>query len=110
VYKKREWKVVALGDNVRLPCHISGTPTPMMRWTKGDEVITDYTWERFRSDKKSLSIDNVELDDTGIYICKGTNGFGSSDEARTDLIVIGITTLTNTPKMTTFFLSRHQLI
>ena len=27
-------------------------------------------------------------DDTGIYICKGTNGFGS-EEIRIDLIVIG---------------------
>jgi hypothetical protein len=40
--------------------------------------------------KKSLKIKDATLDDTGIYMCKGTNGFGSQD-SRIDLIVIGKT-------------------
>ena len=30
----------------------------------------------------------MQIEDTGIYTCKGTNGFGS-EEIRIDLIVIG---------------------
>ena len=48
----------------------------------------NYTFLRFRTVKKSLKIKDATLDDTGIYMCKGTNGFGSQD-ARIDLIVIG---------------------
>ena len=43
---------------------------------------------RFKTQKKNLKIKPVMPDDTGIYICKGTNGFGS-EEIRIDLIVIG---------------------
>ena len=45
---------------------------------------------RFKPTKKNLKIAKVMLEDTGIYICKGTNGFGS-EEIRIDLIVIGKT-------------------
>ena len=48
------------------------------------------TSSRFRTVKKSLKIKEVTLDDTGIYVCKGTNGFGSQD-SRIDLIVVGKT-------------------
>ena len=43
---------------------------------------------RFKTTKKNLKIKPVMIEDTGIYICKGTNGFGS-EEIRIDLIVIG---------------------
>ena len=50
---------------------------------------------RFKTQKKNLKIKPVQIEDTGIYICKGTNGFGS-EEIRIDLIVIG-------KRYTTFF-------
>ena len=43
---------------------------------------------RFKTQKRNLKIRPVQLEDTGIYTCKGTNGFGS-EEIRIDLIVIG---------------------
>ncbi len=43
---------------------------------------------RYRPNKKNLKIRSVTKDDTGTYVCKGTNGFGST-EAQIDLIVIG---------------------
>ena len=85
---KRDFKVVARGDSVKLVCPISGQPAPIITWTKGAEAITDYAWTRFSLDKKSLKISQVEYDDTGIYVCKGTNGYGSN-EVRIDLFVIG---------------------
>lgn len=62
----------------------------MITWSKGSEAITDYLWERISLDRKSLIITDVQYDDTGIYFCKGTNGYGSS-EVRIDLLVLGTT-------------------
>ena len=80
--------MVPQGDSVKLTCPIFGQPTPIITWSKGSETITDYAWTRFSLDKKSLKISQAEYDDTGIYICKGTNGYGSN-EVRIDLFVIG---------------------
>ena len=60
----------------------------MIDWIKDDEAITDYSWTRFEVNKKVLKISDVMLEDTGIYRCKGTNGYGSTT-IRIDLIVIG---------------------
>jgi hypothetical protein len=56
--------------------------------TKFRNFILFFLTIRFRIAKKSLKIQKATLDDTGIYVCKGTNGFGSQD-SRIDLIVIG---------------------
>lgn len=65
-----------------------GNPTPIITWTKDGEEIKSYNWDRFKPNKMSLKIKEVTKEDTGIYICKGTNGFGSA-EIRINLIVIG---------------------
>ena len=86
---KRDYKVVPQGSSVKLTCPILGLGrSPLITWSKGGETITDYAWTRFSLDKKSLKISQAEYDDTGIYICKGTNGYGSN-EVRFDLFVIG---------------------
>ena len=89
VQLKRDYKVVPQGSSVKLTCPILGLGrSPLITWSKGGETITDYAWTRFSLDKKSLKISQAEYDDTGIYICKGTNGYGSN-EVRIDLFVIG---------------------
>ena len=50
--------------------------------------IDDITWIRYRKNKNFLKIRNAEKGDTGIYNCKGINGFGS-EEARIEVIIIG---------------------
>ncbi len=52
------------------------------------QVIDDVTWTRYRKSKNSLKIRHANLDDTGVYACKGVNGFGSV-EAIVELIVVG---------------------
>ena len=79
--------MVSKGETVKLICPINGNPAPSITWFKGNEEIHEYSWIRFRKDKKSVTITNAEYDDTGIYICKGVNGYGS-DEVRIDLFVI----------------------
>ena len=34
-------------------------------------------WHRFRTNRRYLKIKSVEIVDSGIFICKGVNGFGS---------------------------------
>lgn len=45
-------------------------------------------WSRFRVNSKALRIRSVLVKDSGIYECKGVNGFGSII-ARTRLVVAG---------------------
>ena len=80
-------KIVRLGEDVKIQCPISGNPTPIIEWKKGGETI-DYSFIRIRTKNKALKIKKSQEDDTGIYICKGVNGFGNV-EVRVDLIVIG---------------------
>ncbi len=61
----------------------------MVSWTKDDEAINNYSWERLKTARKYLKIFAVSPEDTGVYVCKGTNGFGS-EEIRINLIVIGM--------------------
>jgi len=79
-------KIVRLGEDVKIQCPISGNPTPIIEWKKGGETI-DYSFIRIRTKNKALKIKKSQEDDTGIYICKGVNGFGNV-EVRVDLIII----------------------
>ncbi len=54
---------------------------------QGGESI-DFTWSRYKVNKKILKIKSAELEDTGVYGCKGINGFGS-DAVRLELIIVG---------------------
>ena len=54
---------------------------------QGGESI-DFTWSRYKVNKKVLKIKSAELEDTGVFNCKGINGFGS-DTVRIELIVVG---------------------
>ena len=54
------------------------------------ENIDSYTWPRHKSstNKKSLKIKSVEAMDSGVYTCKGINGFGSAT-VTFQVIIIG---------------------
>jgi len=81
-------RLARLGETVRLACPMSGLPQPMITWTRGQDEIRDYEWDRLKPRQKHLRIERVIATDTGVYTCKGTNGFGST-EVRIKLIVIG---------------------
>ncbi|XP_040575173.2 LOW QUALITY PROTEIN: fibroblast growth factor receptor-like 1 [Lepeophtheirus salmonis] len=85
--KKEVRQIVRVGHDVRLMCPMSGHPSLMFEWTKDLESIQEYSWTRFRKNKKYLRITKTSLDDSGTYHCKGTNGFGS-EVVRIQLIVI----------------------
>ena len=74
-----------IGENLRIVCPIIGYPAPMVEWSKNGEKI-DFMWERHQTGRKTLRIKNANEDDTGVYSCKGINGFGS-EEVRIELIL-----------------------
>ncbi len=71
-----------LSYQVSLSCYPS-----LMIFFQGGESI-DFTWSRYKSNKKILKIKSAELEDTGVFGCKGINGFGS-DAVRIELIIVG---------------------
>jgi len=75
-----------LGEEVKLFCPMDGNPVPYIEWYKGDETI-DYQWTRYRANKKTLKIKDVDKSDSGRFVCKGINGFGK-EQIEIDLIVI----------------------
>ena len=80
-------KIGRIGETVKLVCPVSGFPKPMVEWSKNGEII-DFMWDRHRTGGRSLKIKDVTEDDTGIFTCKGINGFGSVD-IRIELIIVG---------------------
>ena len=52
---------------VKLLCPIEGSPPPIIEWNKGEEMV-DYQMTRYRTNKKSLKIRNVNIEDSGRYV------------------------------------------
>ena len=79
-------------QNVRLSCPITGNPQPLIEWTKNGETI-DFTWTRYKTNTKKGILKILKpLDsdlDSGIFICKGINGFGT-EQVQIELIITGI--------------------
>ena len=85
--RRQERHVAREGEEVKLKCPIQGHPTPMVTWTRDGDVI-DFSWTRFRTNKRNLKIRGVAKEDRGLYKCKGINGFGSAEVAL-ELLVMG---------------------
>ncbi|KAK4818019.1 hypothetical protein QYF61_004132 [Mycteria americana] len=78
---------VRVGRTIKLLCPVEGDPPPLTMWMKDGRTIHS-GWTRFRILQQGLKIKEVESEDAGTYICKATNGFGSTNVNYT-LIVIG---------------------
>ncbi|XP_029645257.1 fibroblast growth factor receptor-like 1 [Octopus sinensis] len=68
--------IAYIGKNFRIRCPITAIPPPYMQWSKDGHTI-NIAWERFRIQEMGLRIKDVEIEDSGLYTCKATNGFGS---------------------------------
>ncbi|XP_035616133.1 neural cell adhesion molecule L1-like protein isoform X3 [Oncorhynchus keta] len=62
------------GDELLLECIAEGFPTPMIEWLKIDHMLPDRV--TIENHGKLLSIDQVDEDDNGKYMCKATNIHG----------------------------------
>jgi len=59
---------------------VRANPPALVTWYKDGGTI-HLGWDRYRvrADDWTLSVRDVQLDDTGIFTCRATNGFGSID-------------------------------
>ncbi|TNN84193.1 Fibroblast growth factor receptor-like 1 [Liparis tanakae] len=80
-------QMARLGSAVKLPCPVEGDPPPLIMWTKDGRNIHS-GWIRFRILRMGLKIKEVEADDTGTYVCKATNGFGSVNINYTLIVIV----------------------
>ena len=63
-------------ETLKINCPVESNPAPLVNWKKDDQTI-HLGWGRFRLAGNVMRIKNVEWEDTGVYVCKATNGFGS---------------------------------
>lgn len=67
------------GVNLRLSCPVdSPPPPPLVTWSKDGEAV-HLGWERYRVHGGVLRVRNVDVEDSGVFVCHATNGFGSID-------------------------------
>lgn len=66
-----------LGTTLRLACPVDARPTAIVDWWKDRDRIHD-GWVRHRAVNASLRVRDVQLSDSGRYVCEATNGFGSA--------------------------------
>ena len=86
--KDVETVIVNEGETGKLVCPIYGEPQPIIEWEKDGEEI-DYSWERMLTQGNNLEIEKVKTSDTGVYVCRGVNGFGI-EKAKIELVVAGL--------------------
>jgi len=66
---------VAEGEQVKLNCDISGSPTPNISWWLNETPLASNA--KYSIIGNSLEFKNA-LTDSGMYSCMGTNGFGTA--------------------------------
>jgi len=89
-YRRRH--LVSAGEALRLGCPVDGDAVgrsvPIITWYKdGDEVSVG--WERYRVRNNALYVRDMEPHDSGVFVCRATNGFGSVDVKYLVLVLAG---------------------
>ncbi|KAH7978054.1 hypothetical protein HPB49_004342 [Dermacentor silvarum] len=77
-----ESAAVVQGRNVQLQCSASGTPQPIITWMIASDSTREEFLPLYNSHKYglfpngTLSIHQLEPEESGYYLCKASNGFG----------------------------------
>ncbi|WKY14383.1 hypothetical protein Q1695_000157 [Nippostrongylus brasiliensis] len=81
-------KLVKKGETAVVWCEAVGVPQPAITWMRDDKVITDTTLDdRGNAQRKSFMVDEVSVEDAGVYTCKAENWAGTTTKDF-DLVVI----------------------
>ncbi|KAL8608110.1 hypothetical protein ACOMHN_016565 [Nucella lapillus] len=78
---------VIQGESILLPCEISGTPRPTVRWRQNFSPFNPQS-ARFQFHESGLYIQNAQVEDKAIYECVGSNIAGNVTKVITLLVYI----------------------
>lgn len=82
-------RVAFTGSSILLPCLVDKSNDDLfIDWTKDGDSITNIDARIKQTNSGSLKLRELLPDDTGFYLCKAVNGFGSV-EIGINLIVLG---------------------
>ena len=69
-------KTSAIGNSVRLSCQATGHPVPEIKWTKNGNPLSPTNRVNIMS-SGDLHINNIHVEDQGLYRCTGINSGGT---------------------------------
>ena len=97
-----EDQTVAIGEVLTLHCRAAGQPRPQISWLKNDLPLP--TDARITVDSSgSLTVNDVQLDDRGLYRCTAYNSAGSVSQFARIEVVCKLSTLYNCQKTGVYF-------
>uniref|UniRef100_A0A4W4GYQ2 receptor protein-tyrosine kinase n=1 Tax=Electrophorus electricus TaxID=8005 RepID=A0A4W4GYQ2_ELEEL len=79
---------VNMSDSTTLVCDVSGTPTPVITWTKDNQTVMKGSGVILTESNRTLTIQRVKKEDSGMYICTACNKLGC-DSSKMHLTVEG---------------------
>jgi protein sidekick len=64
------------GSSIEIPCKVSGTPQPRVKWFRNAEEIDLSSNQYWKNDENSLVINKVNLNDSAVFQCLAYNEAG----------------------------------
>ena len=72
--------VVVQGDEVLLPCHVTGFPLPVVTWYKDGLDVHSILRSKFIFQGNDLLLKGVVEEDSGVFKCKAENYLNSTEQ------------------------------
>ncbi|XP_043914327.1 hemicentin-2 isoform X2 [Protopterus annectens] len=79
--KRQEVIVMRKGETVELHCESDAVPEPTISWYKNGHQVVTVSEARTLSSGQMLKIQDIQMSDGGLYVCKITNIAGQAEQA-----------------------------
>uniref|UniRef100_A0A8C4YQD9 Roundabout guidance receptor 3 n=1 Tax=Gopherus evgoodei TaxID=1825980 RepID=A0A8C4YQD9_9SAUR len=71
-------QTLAVDATAQLQCHVSGNPLPSIQWLKDGQQVVGRDPRVSLLDNGTLQITNVQVTDSGLYVCVATSSTGET--------------------------------